>query len=328
MSDKWVDFLRYLALIGVYVFGATILANLVLRVRRLAPTRRTLAKIPEYALAWRALSRGEYAEGLDLAWRAYEECRELTAGRRRNALACCEVLLGTALQEAGRHEEALVYLRPAEATLAKAREYDGGIVRGAYGAGVLALAESLSELDDRAEALAATERALHWHVRHGRRRHSMPSYHAALYLHGRELLRSAQVTEAARAARTALEARRATTSDPDVIVALCLALTAEIAVANDRPELALPVAEEAVAHSRMLSAAPAAHRAALAEALTIHARVLGALDRPAEGLAAITESVELTRKLAEELPDRYRSALAARETTMADLASSDNERTR
>lgn len=320
MSDKWVDILRYLAIIGVYMFGATILANLVLRLRRWVPTRRTLVRIPEYARAWRALSRSEYAEGLDLAWRAYEECRELTAGRRRNALACAEALLGTALHEAGRHEEALVYLRPAVATLAKAREYDGGIVRAAYGAGLLALAEALSDLDDRTEALAATERALRWHVRHGLRRRSMPSYHAALYLHGQELLKAGRIPEAARAARTALEARRATTADPDLIVAACLILTAEVAVANERPELALPVAEEAVAHSRMLSDSTTGHRAVLAKALATQAAVLDTLARPADGLAAITESVELTRRLAEELPDRYRSSLADREATSADLS--------
>ncbi|NUR91073.1 MAG: hypothetical protein HOY71_43955, partial [Nonomuraea sp.] len=310
----------YLALIGVYMFGATILANLVLRVRRWAPTRRRLARIPEYAPGWKALSRGEYATGLDLSWRAYERCREVARGRRSNALACCEALLGTALHEVGRHEEALVYLRPAEATLAKAREFDGGLVRLAYGTTLLASAEALSDLDDRAEALTATEQALRWHVRHGHRRRSMASYHAALYLRGRALAKADRLGEAAGVVRQALEARRATTSDPDVLVAAGLILTAEIAVDNARPELGLPVVEEAVAHSRMLSAAPPAHRAALAEALAVKAGILGTLDRQPEALTGITESVELTRKLAEELPDRYRHALAAREATLVDLS--------
>jgi len=311
--DDYSGILRYLAIIAVYLLGATVVTQLLLQLRRWAPTRRTLARLPEYLPAWRALGRSENAEALDLAWRAYERCREGAGSRRRPALACCETLLGTALHEAGRNEEALVYLRPAEATLARAREYDGGLIKSVYRGTLHALAETLADVDEREEALTLTDRSLRWHVRYGMRRRTMITYHLAHYVRGRVLLRDGRFAEAASAAREALTLRRGTTSDPDVIVAACLVLTAEIALATERADLAQPVADEAVAHARMLPAGPAPHRSVLAEALAIRARVLAALDRTGEALEAITESVELTRKLADELPDTYRADLATRE---------------
>ncbi|MEV0271686.1 hypothetical protein AB0H43_23145 [Hamadaea sp. NPDC050747] len=312
------DLVALIVLTVVSVLLATAIRIVAQRLWRRTPTVRLLGHVPEFAGAFRAWNDSDPDRFLDLARRAYEKVRlAAVRPRHRNALACAEALLGAALHHVGRDEEAVTYLLPAREALRATKERDAGYLEACYVLATHSLAWIADLAGDHAEAVKLADEGLRRRVRNGDRRIVIQIYQEFVLVRANNLFKLGQYEVAAQDVQQCLRlARTSAENDADDSVILARALLAEIAVATGNPVAALPYIEAAVAGARKPESPT------LAEALYIQAQVLAALDRPADALLVVTESVELTRQLAEKLPARYSAILADREAALADLQAS------
>jgi hypothetical protein len=304
--------------IGVCVAAITIYEY----ARRLwrTPVDTVLRRIPEYAQIDRELRADDRQAALDVAWRAHQRSQTMPPTRgRRAARAVCGVALGSMLREVGRPEEALIYLRPAEAFLRKACRREPKTF-------TVLLAKALHEqaaihqvLDDHEAAFRRAGEAVQLHLRFGHDRMEMPTYRHALAQWGRLLGADGQQAEAVAATKDALQLARSAEIRDDELAATCLTQLARLARLAKTPELAPAAAKEAVDLLRRLGATSVGRRAALVHALSEYRDALSTLHRHAEALDAARESVEVTRSLAEELPDRFLPELQDRLVRQAGL---------
>lgn len=301
-----------LAILGVAVVAIAAVAAAIERLWRKTPTERVLARIPEYQPALRKLAAEEFAEALDLAWRGYERCRAEVAGRPRGrtALACAEAVLGATLTQIGRYDEALAYLRPASEHLRDADERDAGSRWTVELMSLAALSEAQRALGEHTDALRSSEQMLRLHiVHHGIRRARNEAYRWALLHHGRVLAAEGRLADATDAVKDALTLARTVQHRDEQLAAACLVVLAEIGAKTGTPQLALPLAEQAIAELRALDTGAVHRRDLLAEALTIAADLFYRVGRAADAARAAREAADLLATLARELPDRFTARL-------------------
>ncbi|NUT36545.1 MAG: tetratricopeptide repeat protein [Hamadaea sp.] len=303
-----------IALVGAVVMVGVIVAvaTVIDRLWRRTPAERLLARIPEYQQAIAKIAAEEFADALDLAWRAYERCQALVAGRPRGrtALACAETVLGSALTQVGRYDEALAYLVPASEHLRDAGERDGGDRWTLELTCLLSLSEAQRSLGEHREALRSSERAVRLHiVHHGVRRTRSKLYRWSLLHHGRVLVADNRLADATDAVKDTLILARTERHRDDQLAAACLVTLAEIGAKTGSPQLTLPLAEQAVTELRALAIDAVHHRDMLAEALVVAADLFYRVGRSDDAERAAREAGELLAGLSHELPDRFTTRL-------------------